>query len=154
MFISAAQNFNRNTNHASWLLNETVAWAWRAHNTRNPLVVITAPGQATVTIHEGKSPPPTGYQETGVQLGLPFTIDAIALSEKVTTVEFFANSTSLGSSNEFSGGEMSLGSHKFATVGITTQIDEPGCYAIMARYTLKDGRSGWARCFPLFVHQK
>jgi hypothetical protein len=137
---------------ASWLLNEQVAWAWRAHNARNPQVMLTSPGQPTTTIHEGTSPPPTGYQETGVRLGKPFSIEAVALSAEVTSVEFFANTTSLGASGTFTGGEMALGSHKYATVRIETQIDQPGCYAIMARYTLADGRRGWSRCFPLFVH--
>ena len=150
--IAPFAEFEGDKSRASWLVDEEMAWAWRAYNSRNPKVDIIAPGMAGIVIHEAKRQiPAILHSEAGVRAGRPFTTRIIGRAKNISTVEIYAATQKIGEVGEFTGGESPLGSTLDATAELTATIPERGMYTLMAKYTTTDGDVGWSRGVPLFV---
>lgn len=150
-YIAPIDEFEHDPQRASWLISEEMAWAWRAYSSRYPKVRIVEPGHSNLVLHQDQDPPPVGHLECGVRARKKFRVAAQAGVPDLVKVEFFANTHSLGETDEFTGGEMSIGSTTDALTGMDAVITTPGVYALMARYTTADGDVGWARPMPLVV---
>ncbi len=149
--IAPAAEFEGDRERASWLISEELAWAWRAFSSRYPKARIVAPGHSNLVLHQDADPPPTGHLECGVRAGERFRAAVQAGVADLVKVEFFAGTTPLGETNEFSGGQWPLGNTMDAVAGIDATIDTPGVTALMARYTTSAGQTGWTRPMPLVV---
>lgn len=152
--IAPFDKFTGDRQRASWLVSEELAWSWRAFSSRYPQARIVAPGFANVALHQDKGAAPLGHLESGVRAGAKFTAAVAIEAPNAQKIEFFANTLPLGESTSFTGGETALGNTRNARCAITVTIAKAGIYALMARYTLTDGRTGWTRPVPLVVWNK
>lgn len=151
--IAPFEAFEGDRTRASWILNEAVAWVWRAMSSRQPEATIIHPGHPTVVVHEAKDPPPVLSNEHGLHAGEPFLVQVQAESRDLVRIDLFANQRPLGGTERFSGGETALGSTRHAIADVEVTIDEPGVYGLLARYTTRDGRVGWAHPVPMIVQR-
>lgn len=150
--IAPVASFEHDPARASWLINETLAWAWRAHSSRYPAGRIIAPAQANLNFFDQpQQPPEHRHLEAGIRAGQPFKAAFLADHDGLTNVEFFAGTTRLGQAGPFHGPESPLGSTRNAVAHAELVIPTPGIYPFMARYTWADGRTAWSRALPLVV---
>lgn len=149
--ITPFAEFAGDPERSSWLVSEDLAWAWRAFSSRLPLARIVEPGHANIALHEDKGPAPLGHLECGVRARSPFVVAVRSDAPDMARIELFANTVKLGESTTFTGGETALGNTRGAECRITATIEEHGVYALMARYTTRGGKGGWARPLPLVV---
>jgi len=151
--IAPVAEFDGDPRRASWLLDETVAWTWRAFNSRHSKARIVAPGHPMVPVHEGQSVGPTLHLELGLQAEESFPVEILCDEAGVASLEVFAGTDRIGEGDEFTGGESAFGSTRKATCTIEVTIAEPGIHPLMARYTTDDGRQGWTRPVPVVVRR-
>ncbi len=149
--IAPYADFTADRHDASWLLNETMAWVWRAYNSRYPRVRIIAPSHAAVVIHESDNIPPVLHAEHGLRAGTEGTVTIRCWTDGVARVELFANTLSLGATETFTGGDAPLGGTRDAEATLTVRWPERGLYALMVRYVTDDGQVGWSNPAPVVV---
>lgn len=131
---------------ASWILNEPLAWAWRGFNARNPKVRIIAPGHPLM-----EHLPAALNSETGIRPGEPFLARLWCLADDLAHVEFFANAVKLGESDVFMGPDPRPGQTREDIVEAQLVVAQPGVHALMARYVMRDGSTGWSNPVVLVV---